>query len=260
MCCIYKNTTFSFLSQAFYYICLRDYEFFHSLELYAILKKHLSMETPFISNYQKLFEENYERLKEYFLHQPHHFLSLTSLRNEILQNLLLNLFQTAIFGTNHLLERLIKLSLIEKHTLRLNYSNYQLYNQKTIEAIELYDNLTLFDTLKQAYEQNLITELEKNTLTELRKKIRNPFSHAEIKKTLNEAPPKFTGFMFNINDVKESLKKGEPIPQGERKEITTLSATFSQLYQREFSEQIALNYFETVYSVLINIDSKLQEL
>ncbi|HOZ84678.1 MAG TPA: hypothetical protein PK191_04255 [Niabella sp.] len=218
------------------------------------------MENPFISNYQKLIDENYDSLKNYFLHQPHHFLALESLRNEILQNLLLNLFQTAIFGTNHLLERLIKLSLIEKHTLGLNYSNHVLYNQKTIEAIELYDSLTLNDSLKAAYKQNLITELEKNTLMELRKKIRNPFSHAEIKKIINDAPPKFTGFMFNINDVKESLIKGAPMPQGERKEITTLSSTFSQLYQKEFSEQIALDFFETVYSILINIDNKLQKL
>ena len=87
------------------------------------------MGPPFISNYQMLIDENYESLKKYFIHQPHHFLALTSLRNEILQNLLLNLFQTAIFGTNHLLERLIKLSLIEKHTLSLNYSNHELYNQ-----------------------------------------------------------------------------------------------------------------------------------
>lgn len=142
--------------------------------------------------------KNYDSLEKYFLHQPYHFLALTSIRNEILQNLLLNLFQTAIFGTNHLLERLVKLSLIEKHTLGLNYSNDELYNQKTIEAIALYDNLTLNDSLKAAYEQNLITETEKNTLMEIRKKIRNPYAHEEIKKIINKAPPKFTGFMFNI--------------------------------------------------------------
>src|SRR5690606_8128713 len=39
MCCIYKNTTFSFFSQVFYYICLRDCEFFHSLTLCVSEKK-----------------------------------------------------------------------------------------------------------------------------------------------------------------------------------------------------------------------------
>lgn len=217
------------------------------------------MKENFIQEYSKYIDLNYEDLKQYFNHEPHHFLSLTSLRNEILQNLLLNLNQTAIFGINHFLERMIKLSLIEKYTLGLNYSNHELYNEKTIEAIELYDNLILFESLKKANEQNLITENEKNTLNEYRKKIRNPFSHAEIKKIITDAPSKFTGFMFDINDVKESLIKGEPIKQGERKEITTFSSTITQLYQKNYSSQIALNYFKTVYMILKNIDQKLLE-
>jgi len=36
---MYKNTTFSFFLQVFYYICLRDCEFFHSLTLATILKR-----------------------------------------------------------------------------------------------------------------------------------------------------------------------------------------------------------------------------
>ncbi|WP_312285911.1 hypothetical protein [Chryseobacterium gleum] len=218
------------------------------------------MKTYFIPNYTKMVEKNYGNLKTYFLHKPRHFLPLTSLRNEILQNLQLELFQTAILGTNHFLERMIKFALIEKHTLGLDYSNHETYNQKTLEAIDLYDNLILFKSLDAAEEQNLITESEKVILTSLRQKIRNPFSHAEIKKILIDAPENFTGFMFNINDVKESLIKGEPIQLGEKKKITTLSSTFSQLYQQKYSEQMALNYFITVYGIMINIDKKLLDL
>ena len=72
------------------------------------------MKENFIQEYSKYIDSNYEDLKQYFNHEPHHFLSLKSLRDEILQNLLLNLNQTAIFGINHFLERMIKLSLIEK--------------------------------------------------------------------------------------------------------------------------------------------------
>src|SRR5690554_6473136 len=39
MCCMYKNTTFSFFSQVFYYICLKDCEFFHSLTVWVWRKK-----------------------------------------------------------------------------------------------------------------------------------------------------------------------------------------------------------------------------
>ncbi|XJR88223.1 hypothetical protein ACH34E_12735 [Elizabethkingia anophelis] len=221
---------------------------------------NISMKMYFIPIYTGLVEKNYENLKTYFLHQPHHFLPLTSLRNEILQNLQLELFQTAIFGTNHFLERMVKLALIEKHTLGLDYSNHETYNQKTLEAIDLYDSLTLFKSLDSAEEQNLISESEKATLTILRQKIRNPFSHAEIKKILMDAPVNFTGFMFNINDVKESIIKGRSIRLGEKKEITTLSSTISQLYQQKYSEQMALDYFVTVYEIMINIDKKLLDL
>ncbi|GAA4154241.1 hypothetical protein GCM10022217_11040 [Chryseobacterium ginsenosidimutans] len=57
--------------------------------------------------------------------------------------------------------------------------------------------------------------------------------------------------MFNINDVKESLINGEPIKLGEKKEITTLSSTISRLYQQNYSEQMVLNYFVTVYNIII---------
>ena len=149
---------------------------------------------------------------------------------------------------------------MEKHTLGLDYSNHETYNQKTLEAVDLYDNLILFKSLDAAEDQNLISESEKVTLNELRQKLRNPFSHAEIKKILMDVPQNFTGFMFNINNVKESLIKGEPIKLGEKKEITSFSSTISQLYQQNYSEQIALNYFDTVYKIMINIDKKLIDL
>ena len=218
------------------------------------------MKSHFIPNYTIMVEKNYEKFKSYFLHQPRYFLPLTSLRNEILQNLQLELFQTAILGTNHFLERMIKFALIEKYTLGLDYSNHEIYNQKTLEAINLYDSLVLSKSLDAAEEQNLISGSEKDTLTTLRQKIRNPFSHAEIKKILIDAPETFIGFMFNINDIKESLSKGEPVKLGERKEISTLSSTMSQLYQQKYSEQTAFNYFVTVYDIMINIDQKLIDL
>lgn len=212
------------------------------------------------SKSNNLIEKNHETLKEYFDDKLFHFVSLTNLRNETLQCLLLELNQASIFTTNHFLERMIKLALIEKHTLNLNYSNAELYNEKTVEAIKLYDNLVLFESLKLAKEEDLITEAEQKILNDFRSKIRNPYSHAEIKKILNEAPKNFTGFMFNLNEVKESLSKGEPIKMGEKKVITTYSSAISQLYQENLSQQIALNYFKTVYKILKNIEERIEKM
>lgn len=218
------------------------------------------MKENIISNYFTLIEKNYESLKVYFEDNLFHFVALKRLRNEILQCLLLELHQSSIFCTNHLLERMIKLALIEKHTINLDYSNAKLYNEKTIEAVELYDNKKLFDSLKSAKTENLITEEERKVLDSFRSKVRNPYSHAEIKKILIDVPPQFTGFMYNISDVKESLNKGEPLKSGTKTEITTFSSALSQLYQENFSKQIALDYFKTVYQVLKNIEIRLDKM
>lgn len=210
------------------------------------------------SNYSKLIERNFTSLNEYFEDKLYHFVELTTLRNEILQCLLLELNQASIFSTNHFLERIIKLALINKYTVNLDYSEPALYNEKTLEAVEKYDNLKLFYSLKLAVGENLITEEEYTILDNFRDKIRNPYSHAEIKRITNGAPEKFTGFMFNINDVMESLKKGEEIKPGIKTEITTLSSAFSQFFQESFSKEIAFKYFKIVYSTLKNIEKRIE--
>ncbi|WP_374445346.1 hypothetical protein [Epilithonimonas sp.] len=212
------------------------------------------------SEYLKLIESNYSNLSEYFKDNLYHFSALTSLRNEILQCLLLKLYQSSIFATNHFLERMIKLALINKHTINLNYSNLNLYNEKTKEAIILYDNLNLNESLKLAKQENLINDRELENLKDFKNKIRNPYSHAEIKKIIDKAPQNFKGYMFNIDEIKESLKKGETIEIREKKEITKFSSSISQFYQEKFSVAIAEYYFKEVYEILKNIENRLNQI
>jgi len=215
-------------------------------------------------NYKEIFsrsiDTNFPFLKEFFKFKLNHFIELTKLRDEILKCLLLELYQSSIFSTNHLLERVIKLALINKYTINLNFNQPELYNEKTLEAIELYDDKKLSYTLNSAQAEKLITEKEFKTLNLFRDKIRNPYSHAQIKRIISGAPEKFTGFMFNINEVQESLKKGEPIKLGKKTEITTLSPAFAQIYQEDFSKQLAFDYFKIVNQIMINIDKRLEKL
>jgi hypothetical protein len=208
----------------------------------------------------KLINKNYPKVKDIFEHQLSHFTELTSLRNEILNCLLLELGQASIFATNHFLERIIKLALIKKYTIGLNYSTPDLYNSKTLEAISKYDNEILANTLKFANTEKLINDDEYSYLKGLKDKIRNPYSHAEIKKIIQGAPKHFTGVMFNFKEINESLQKGEPIKPGVKTEITTLSSTFSQLYQKSFSEGIAYQYFNDVYTILKKLEERLSNL
>ena len=213
-----------------------------------------------ILNHQKLVEKNYTKFQDHFKDKLHFFVSLEVLRNEILQCLILELNQSSIFATNHFLERMAKLALISKHTLNINYSNLELYNSKTDEAIGLYDSKNLNESLKLANEQSLITNQELETLKDFKNRIRNPYSHAEIKKIINGAPNVFKAFVFYFDEVKESLKLGKQIEMGEKKEITTFSSAISQLYQEKFSSAIAEYYFREVYKILKNIEKKLMQM
>lgn len=71
------------------------------------------------SKSNNLIEKNHETLKEYFDDKLFHFVSLTNLRNETLQCLLLELNQASIFTTNHFLERMIKLGINRKTYIKL---------------------------------------------------------------------------------------------------------------------------------------------
>jgi hypothetical protein len=196
-------------------------------------------------------------LISYYESELYEFVELKGIRNEILNCLLLGLNQASIFTTNHLLERMIKVALIKNYTISFNYSQPEIYNQK-IEESKKYDIMTLFDSLKEAFKELLITEAEMKNLTNLRTKMRNPYSHAEITKINQNAPKMFTGFMFNIEDVKTKLINNEPIEVPSPTHIDTFSPTFAQIYQEQNANHLAFDYFKNIYEILLEMENKLK--
>lgn len=205
-------------------------------------------------------DQNFEKWNKYLNDDLYYFVSLKSICFEIIKCLIFELDQTAISSTNHLLERFVKLSLINHHTINYNYSNVEMYNEKTLEAIELYDRQKLYNNLKSIKEQNLITNEEYALLDNYRDKIRNPYSHAELKKILENAPNKFTGYMFKLSDLNDVLSGKKTMYQGGKKEITTYSSAISQLYQENYSKKIASDYFKNVFTIMKNVDDRLKKL
>ena len=206
--------------------------------------------------FQNSIDRNITDLIEYYEANLYEFTELTGLRNEIINCLLLELYQASIFTTNHFLERLIKIALIKNHTIGFNYSQPEDYNKKIDESKKLYDSLILSESLKQALKQSLITQDEFTLLTTLRKEMRNPYSHAEVAK-INEHNPKiFTGFMFNLEDVKTKLMNNEPLIVPSPTHIDTFSPTFAQLYQDQNAKELAFNYFKSIHQFLIKIEQR----
>lgn len=184
---------------------------------------------------------------------------LTNLRNEILNCLLLGFYQGSIFSTNHFLERLIKVSLIKKHTIGYNYLNSKAYNEKIEESKLLFDRLSLSESLKKAKEKKLITEEEMDGLSVLRKTIRNPFSHAEVSKINSGSPKFFKGFMFNFDEIKSKLATEEALELPELTEISTFSPAFAQIYQEENSKLLAFDYFREVHEIMLKMEGRLTD-
>ncbi|MFC5284737.1 hypothetical protein [Pedobacter alpinus] len=215
------------------------------------------MKHSFQKRFTSAIDENFETVQPFYDSRLIVMVELTNLRNEILNCLLLGLYQTSIFSTNHFLERLIKVSLIKNHTQGFNYSNAVAYNEKIEESKILFDSLVLAESLKKAKQEGLITESEMTELTSLRRKIRNPYTHAEISKINEGSPKSFKGFMFSFEDVKHKLINKEKLELPEITEINTFSPTFAQLQQEDNSKIIAFNYFKKIYDLMLKMENRL---
>lgn len=208
--------------------------------------------------YSGLIDKNSNHLKEFYDHSFMEFCELNLLKNEILTCQLFELFQSSIFSTNHLLERMIKLSLIKLHTIDFDYSDLEKYKEKLIESETEFDGLTLFNSLKKALEKELITETEYNYLINAKNNFRNPYSHAEVGKVIKNDND-FNGFMFNINDVKEKLKSGKPLDIPKPTVLPKFSPAIAQMLQENNSKQFAFEYFKEVFGILKELENRINE-
>ncbi|MEZ4975996.1 MAG: hypothetical protein R2802_05515 [Flavobacteriaceae bacterium] len=154
---------------------------------------------------------------------------------------------------------MIKLSLIKKHTIEYDYSDLENYSEKLKESESEFDGLTLYNSLKKALENELITESEHNFLIDAKNEFRNPYSHAEVGKVIKNDND-FSGFMFNINDVKEKLKSGKPLDIPEPTIIPKFSPAIAQFLQENNSRQLAFEYFKKVFGILKKLEIRITEL
>ncbi|MBD3892155.1 hypothetical protein [Olleya marilimosa] len=208
--------------------------------------------------YSGLIDKNYNQLKEFYDYSFMEFCELNLLKNEILTCQLFELFQSSIFSTNHLLERMLKLSLIKLHTIDFDYSDLEKYTEKLNESESEFDGLTLFNSLKKALEKELITEMEYNYLIKAKNNFRNPYSHAEVGKVIKNDND-FSGFMFDINDVKEKLKSGKPLDIPKPTILPKFSPAIAQMLQENNSKQFAFEYFKEVFGILKELENRIKE-
>lgn len=200
--------------------------------------------------------ENIEKLNPFYEHHFTLLCNLNTLIYEDLNCLLLGLNQASIFTTNHLLERMLKVALMDFH-LKGYYIGNPDFDMKLEEAKRLYDGKVLGETIRLAAEKCVITEDEQKELTNLKNEFRNPYSHAKAAKIIKEAPPIFTGFMVNLNDATDAMTKGNQIPM---QQMTVPSYAFAQEHQFELAKSKAFDYFKQIFNIMVEIDKRYQNL
>jgi hypothetical protein len=192
-------------------------------------------------------EKNFDDLKEYLS-----FYTVTifsELKSNIFQNiqcLTVNAYSASIALTNHTLERLLKLALIQNE-IGLRPVKITDWND-TYKEPHQYSKMVLYKTIKLCHEYNLISDLQEKYLTDMREQFRNGFSHFDPTKILINHKETSEIYFPNKNpedsyDIEVNMKQ---IP------------VLQDYYVRKFARENALPYFDYVFHLIISIEKELK--
>lgn len=137
---------------------------------------------------------------------------LDTLRHEACLCIAFNLNQAAITLCNHLLESLLKYSLIYSYSINNEPSKLPPSNEivkavvgHTKEGINKYGGMALNQTINGAFSAGLIDDNEKNKLHEFRRIFRNAYSHADKKKTFGDMLVPVQGARIEKNKIETNI-------------------------------------------------------
>lgn len=146
---------------------------------------------------------------------------------------------------------MIKHSLFILHTKGFYIGNPE-YDKKVDESKRLYDNKKLFETIKMACDKGIISQEESNDLNKWRKEVRNPYSHAESSKIIQNHPP-LKGMLFDLNQVVKAKATGIPIPM---QSVEIPPFAIAPYIQSEIAPTMSQDYFKRVFEIMIAIDER----
>jgi len=203
-------------------------------------------EKSFIDSLNK----NYPELSKYFDFNLKVFNELNTLIFEINKCLILEFHRAAITLTNHLLERLLKLALIN-YEVGIGPIPVDQWNSVFEGPNKKYGSINLGNSIDKCKKLEIITVKEYKILFDtIRELMRNGFSHADSGKTLVGLPDELIGFQGNFN------KPGDINEVGlNQKVIPFLQA----LNMETFANETSKPYFEFVFGLIFRIEKRLDE-
>lgn len=205
----------------------------------------------FKQNFIENIDKNFSIFSKYFEFRLEVFCEFNTLIYEINKCLILELDRATITLTNHMLERLLKLTLI--------------YNEVGIGPIEIdkwsetfeapntnFGNIDLGNSIERCKKIGLITDAEKKYLFDtIRVLLRNGFSHADSSDILASLPDETRMFQGNFTN-----------PNAELKEVfinQKTMPTFQAIQMEEFAKNSSHPYFDFVFNLIFKIEKRLKD-
>ena len=193
----------------------------------------------FLQHAKNLIEKNFDLIAPYFITRSDVFKELVVKIHEVNSCLIFDCFSASISLTNHILERLLKISLVYNET-GLGQVRMRDINNHFGPAHNKYQSEDLYKTINLCCSAGLITKEHKKYLNdEIREKLRNGFSHSDPNKML-----KNDIFVWNDKSITTDVRL-DPLIQ------STLMYNLAQ-------EQ-ALPYFQYIVGLIIHIEKVLIE-
>lgn len=192
--------------------------------------------------FSKALENNFDNYK-YYLQNPrfYYFIDLKSTIGEIIKCLIIEAHSASITLTNHFLERVLKLALIQKEsgTQPTKITDWN----DTYSASNKYSSWPMEKTIEECKKLNIITEHQYKDLTHFRQTIRNGFSHFDPERILRDS-------VNTIDIIDKSDSEEIKIAGINYKEIPTLQSFFVKRFSKENSEE----YFDFAFNIMLSIE------
>jgi hypothetical protein len=200
--------------------------------------------------FKKKIDKNYKERSKYYDFNLEVFCEFNTVIFEINNCLLLEFDRAAITLTNHLLERLLKLALINNE---VGISSIEIENlTKAFEKPNKeFGTINLGNSIERCRKAELITIDEKNFLFDIvRILMRNGFSHADSSNILKDLPNESIMHEGSFSEPNKALREVN-INQ-------KIIPTFQAIQMENFAKENAKTYFEFVYHLIFRIEKRLK--
>jgi hypothetical protein len=205
----------------------------------------------FEKSFTEKLDKNFPELSKYFDFNLEIFCEFNTQIFEINKCLLLEFDRAAITLTNNLLERLLKLALINNEA-GIDPIPIENLNKAFYETNKKYGSIDLASSIERCKKFELISDKEKTFMFDtIRVLMRNGFSHSDSSKILSNLPDDSKMFQGDFSN-----------PNRELKEVSInqkIIPTFQAIQMENFAKDNAKIYFAFVFHLIFRIEKRLIE-